>query len=92
MREVVAILLWLSTLMRPGITNTLRAVARYAHTSTERVWQAIMKTSSYLNETKRFRVIYVRGPGQELEVYADADYADKASDKRSVSGIAATLV
>ena len=27
----------------------------------------------------------------ELGVYADADYADKANDRRSVSGIAVTL-
>ena len=33
----------------------------------------------------------MRGSGLELEVYADADYADKANDRRSVSGIAVTL-
>ena len=31
------------------------------------------------------------GSGLGLEVYADADYADKANDRRSVSGIAVTL-
>ena len=34
----------------------------------------------------------MRGSGLGLEVYADADYADKANDSRSVSGIAVTLV
>ena len=33
----------------------------------------------------------MRGSGLGLEVYADADYADKANDRRSVSGIAVTL-
>ena len=33
----------------------------------------------------------MRGSGQGLEVYADADHADKADDRRSVSGIAVTL-
>ena len=33
----------------------------------------------------------MRGLALGLEVYADADYADKANDRRSVSGIAVTL-
>ena len=34
----------------------------------------------------------MRGSGLGLGVYADADYADKANDRRSVFGIAVTLV
>ena len=33
----------------------------------------------------------MRGSGLGLEVYANADYADKGNDSRSVSGIAVTL-
>ena len=33
----------------------------------------------------------MRGSGLGLEVYAETDYADKANDRRSVSGIAVTL-
>ena len=36
-REVVGSLLWLSTMTRLDITNAVRAVARYAHTQTERL-------------------------------------------------------
>ena len=50
-----------------------------------------MKILSYLNGTKSFGIPYVRGSGLGLEVYADADYADKANDRRSVYGIAVTL-
>ena len=50
-----------------------------------------MKILSSLNGTKRFRITFVQGSGVGLEVYADADYADKANDRRSVSGIAVTL-
>ena len=91
MREAVGSLLWPSTMTRPDITDAVRAVARYAHAPTERLWQAIMKILSYLNGTKSFGITYVRGLGLGLEVYADADYADKANDGRSVSGIAVTL-
>ena len=51
-----------------------------------------MKILSSLNGTKHFRITFVQGSGVGLEVYADADYADKANDRRSVSGIAVTLL
>ena len=89
--DCVGSLMWLSTMTRPDITNAVRAVARYAHESTERLWQAIMKILSYLNGTKRLGIIYVRGSSLSLNVYADADYANKENDRRSVSGIAVTL-
>ena len=76
---------------RPDITNAVRAVARYVHTLTERLWKAIMKILSYLKGTPNLGITYVRGSGLGLEAFADADYADKTNDRRSVSGIAVTL-
>ena len=76
---------------RPDITNVVRAVARYAHEPTERLWQAITKILPDLNGTKDLSITYVRGSGLSLNVYADADYANKENDRRSVSGIAVTL-
>ena len=87
-REAVGSLLWLSTMTRPDITNAVRAVARYAHTPTKRLWDPIMKIFSYLKGTPSFGITYVRGSRLGLEVFADSDYADKANDRRSVSGIA----
>ena len=91
MREAVGCLLWLSTMTWPDIKNTVRAVACYAHTPTERLWQVIINITSYLNGTKSFGRTYVWGSAQGLEVYADAECADKASYRRSVSGIAVLL-
>ena len=51
----------------------------------------ITKILSYLNGTKSFGITYVRGSGLRLEVYADADYADKANERCLVSGISVTL-
>ena len=81
LRKAIGSLLWLSTMTGPDITSAARAVARYVHTPTERLWQAIMKILSYLNGIKSFGVTYVRGSGLGLEVYADADYANKANDR-----------
>ena len=91
MREAVGSLMWLLSMTRPDITNAVRAVARYAHEPTERLWQAITKILPYLNGTKHLSITYVRGSGLSLNVYADADYANKENDRRSVSGIAVTL-
>ena len=90
-KEAVGSLMWLSTMTRPDITNAVRAVARYDHGPTERLWQAIMKVLSYRNGMKSLGITYVRGSGPTLNVYADADYANKDNDRRSVSGIAVTL-
>ena len=76
--EVVGILLRLSSMTRLDITNAVRTEARYAHTPTERLWQAIMKILLYLYGTKSFGSTYVRGSGLGVEVYTDADYAHKA--------------
>ena len=65
--------------------------ARDAHEPTERLWQAITIILSYLNGIKSLGITYVRGSGLSLDVYADADYANKENDRRSVSGISVTL-
>ena len=67
-REAVGSLMWLSTMTRPDITNAVRAVARYAHEPTERLWQAIVKISLYLNGTKSLGITYVQGSGLSLNV------------------------
>ena len=90
-RGAVGSLMWLSTMTRPDITNAVRAVARYAHEPTERLWQVIIKILPYLNGTKSPGITYVRGSGLSLKVYADADYANKDNDRRSASRIAVTL-
>ena len=90
-KEAVGSLMWLSTMTRPGITNAVQAVARYAHEPTERLCQAIINILSCLNGTKRLGFTYLRGSGLNLNVYADADYGSKDNDRRSVSGIAVSL-
>ena len=90
--EAVGSLMRLSNMTRPDITNAVRAVARYADEPTERLWRVITKIlSEYLNGTKSLGITYVRGSGLSLNVHADADYANKENDRRSVSRITVTL-
>ena len=91
-RETVGSLLWLSIMTRPDTTNAVRAVAYYAHTPTQRLWQVIMEILSRLNRTKSFGITFILRSVLGLDVCADTYYPDKANEGRSVSGIAVTWV
>ena len=77
--------------MRPDIANAVRAVARQAHDPAERHWRAVRKIITYLNKMKDLGLVFVKDGDRKLSVYVDADYANKDNDRRSVSGVAATV-
>ena len=85
-REVVGSLMWLANQTRPDISNAVRAVARYAYAPKSVHWGAALSILKYLRTTSDLGIIFQRGSGLVLEVFADADYASKATDRRSVSG------
>ena len=90
-RAAVGSLIWVGGMTRPDIANAVRAVARQAHDPAERHWRAVSKIVSYLNGTKKLRLVFLKGGSLKLSVYVDADYAGKANDRRSVSGVAVML-
>ena len=51
-------------------------------------WKAALGILEYINGTGEYGITFQRGTlsGISLEVVADADYASKATDRRSVSG------
>ena len=48
----------------------------------------LVSISEYINRTSEYPITFQRGTlsSISLEVFADADYASKATDRRSVSG------
>ena len=68
-----------------------RAVARHSHDPTARHWKAVLMIIEYLVGTKDLGLKFERESGLNLLVFADANYAEKADDRRSVSGVAVTL-
>ena len=80
--------MWLSILTRPDIANAVRAVARYCTAPGAIHWKAALGILEYINGTSEYGITFQRGSlsGISLEVFADADYASKATDRRSVSG------
>ena len=41
----------------------------------------------YVKGTSEYGITFQRGGGLDMEVYVDSDYASKATDRRSVSGV-----
>ena len=87
-RELPGTLMWLSISTRPDIANAVRAVARYCTAPRAIHWEAVLGILEYINGTREYGITFQTGtlPSISLEVFADADYASKATDRRSVSG------
>ena len=87
-REFVGGLMWLAILTRPDISNAVRSVARYCSAPKAIHWKSALGILAYINGTCDLGITYKRGTtvGISLEVFADADYASRATDRRSVSG------
>ena len=87
-RELVGGLMWLAISTRPDISNAVRSVARYCSAPKAVHWKSALGILAYINGTCGFGITYQRGTtvGISLEVFADADYASRATDRRSVSG------
>ena len=73
------------------IASAKRAVARHAHNPAAPHWKAVRKITAYLKVTKGLGVVFRRVGDLKLSLFADADYADRCNDRRSVSGVAVML-
>ena len=83
--------MWLSVMIRPDISNALRACARHSHNPSPRHWKALLRVAAYVNATKEIGLRFARNSGLRMSVYTDADYAATSIDRRSVSGVAVLL-
>ena len=90
-KEAVGGLMWLVVMSRPDITNAVRAVSRHSNSLAERLRKAVLQIIRYLLGTKDLSLTFEWGSGLEISVFADADYAEKADDRRSVSWVAVTV-
>ena len=79
--------MWLSISTRSDISNVVRAVARYCTAPRAIHWKAAIGILDYINGTSEYGITFQRGNLSIIssEVFADTDYASKASDRRSVS-------
>ena len=82
--------MWFAISTRSDISNAVRSVARYCSTPKAIHWKAALGILAYINSTTSdFGITYQRGTLSSIsleEDFANADYASKATDRRSVSG------
>ena len=73
---------------RPDISNAVRSVARYSSAPKAIHWKAALGILAYVNGTSSLGITYQKGTAASISLggFADADYASKATDRRSVSG------
>ena len=80
--------MWLSISTRPDISNAVRAVARYCTAPRAIHWKAALGILESINGTIIVSTVlhFPRGTLSSIsvEMFADADYASKATDRRSV--------
>ena len=77
---------------KPDVADAARVVARHSHNPCERYWVVIEKNLAYLNATWDLGIMYEGGSRLFLTIFADADYASKATDRHSLSGTAAVIL
>ena len=87
--------MWIANQTRPDIANAVRAVARLSHDPKEVHVKEARKIIEYLSATAHLGLTFRKDSklkevqlDYDLETYVDADYAHKANDRRSVSGVA----
>ena len=61
-------------------------------TTLQKAKQAVLQIIKYLLGTKDLCLTFKRGSDLDLSVYTNSNYAEKADDRRSVSGVVVTPV
>ena len=87
-RELIGALSWIALLIRPDIANSVRAVARYCSAPKLMRWNAARSILGYAMRTSSFGISFQKGTLTVISLvsFADADYASRSTDRRSVSG------
>jgi transposase InsO family protein len=88
-RELIGSLMYISMISRPDITYATSYLSRFLDRPTNQLWKAGKRVLRYLKMTKELALTYTRNSAlEEINAYADADWAADKSDRKSVSGSA----
>lgn len=66
--------------------NASRAVPRYFHVPKSVHWKTALQTLQYVRGTSGLGIAFERGKYLQLNRFVDAYYANKATDRKLVSG------
>lgn len=78
-------------MLKSDIAGVIRAVMRQFYVTTEMHWKAVREIIPYLNGTRDLSNGFERGGRLKLSLHMDANYANKANDRRSISVVAVMI-
>jgi hypothetical protein len=88
-RELLGCLMYISVCTRPDLSFSVSTLARYSEGATDKHWKALKGVARYLKGTLHFRLpLGGNRPSDGLKIvaYSDADYASRATERKSVTG------
>ena len=89
-REAVGSLLWLSSMTRPDISNTVRYLSRFVSNFHQLHVDILQRLLGYLNNTRKLGVVYRKDvevkKNNVLIAYSDSSYADDLFTGKSTWG------
>ena len=89
-QKLIGSLLWIARCTRPGIMFAVHAATRRTHAPSENDLESALKILKYLKGSKDLKLKFDKWESANGMVivsgYADADWADNKSTRKSVSG------
>ena len=85
-QEIMGCFLYLSVNSRPDIAASVNILCRKVKSPTNVEWREVKRMLRYLKATSNLRLVLGGEVKDELIVYADADWAEDVSDRKSTSG------
>ncbi|CAH2102591.1 unnamed protein product [Euphydryas editha] len=90
-RELIGGLMYLSVCTRPDISYALSQLSQFNTAFTKDHWLAAKRILRYLSGTTDYGLVYVKTGNLDISVYADADWANDLTDRKSYSGFVVKL-
>ncbi|CAH2091010.1 unnamed protein product [Euphydryas editha] len=85
-RELIGGLMYLSVCTRPDISFSVSMLSQFNNNYNLSHWLAAKRILRYLKNTLNYGLIFTKCKNDNLEVFADADWANDPVDRKSYSG------
>ena len=87
-REAIGCLMYLAVCTRPDLSFTVSLLSRYASNYTWKHWPAVLRVLRYIRGTSIYGLRIGGTQSEELRLigYADADFANDESTRKSQTG------
>lgn len=90
-RQLIGSLMYLTVVTRPDLAYIVATLSKFLQSPTNEHWNAGKRALRYLAGTTDFGITYGCDKSNELVAYSDADWANCADTRRSVSGVVLLL-